>query len=499
MKEQATYLAYAGGWRAVRLMPERLAYATFDQIADQLWRGARALGPPARGQPRPRPGAGRPRRAARGLPGGHALLHALLVRRLPAPGLGRRPHRHLRDAPPRAAVRPGGLGSGCRGRAAAHGQLGPRRGLVLPAHLPGQHRRREARARGALHRVRRLPHLAGDDASTAWATRACTSSCGSTLESGGLVALLADRDLSAKGVDVEFFGETARFPAGPAALAVDTGASLVPVKLFWEGHNVAEILPEIEPPDGGGPRRADPRRRPRRSPTRWPPAIAEHPARLAHAPAALAGRPGPGAAGCPGRIRAGRLMRVGLVCPYAWDTPGGVAAHIHDLRLALMRLGHEAVILAPADDEDALPEYVTSGGKPISISSNGSVAKINFGPVATARARRWIKDSDLDILHVHEPAGPDAVDPVDLGRRRSDRGHVAREPGLVAAGAERDGADRAQRDGEDPRPDRGQRVRPALAGRVHRWRRGAHPQRGGLQRLRRRRDRCPVGPGGATP
>ena len=99
-------------------------------------------------------------------------------------------------------------------------------------------------------------------------------------------------------------------------------------------------------------------------------------------------------------------MRVGLVCPYAWDTPGGVAAHIDDLRLALMRLGHEAIILAPAEDEDALPDYVTSGGKPISISSNGSVAKINFGPVATARARRWVKESELDILHVHEPAGP---------------------------------------------------------------------------------------------
>ena len=99
-------------------------------------------------------------------------------------------------------------------------------------------------------------------------------------------------------------------------------------------------------------------------------------------------------------------MRVGLVCPYAWDTPGGVAAHIDDLRLALIRLGHEAVILAPAEDEDALPEYVTSGGKPISISSNGSLAKINFGPGAAARARRWVKESDLDILHVHEPAGP---------------------------------------------------------------------------------------------
>jgi phosphatidylinositol alpha-mannosyltransferase len=99
-------------------------------------------------------------------------------------------------------------------------------------------------------------------------------------------------------------------------------------------------------------------------------------------------------------------MRVGLVCPYAWDTPGGVAAHIHDLRMALIHLGHEAVILAPAEDEDSLPDFVTSGGKPVSISSNGSVAKVSFGPGPAARVRRWIKESDLDILHVHEPAGP---------------------------------------------------------------------------------------------
>ncbi|MCU0301567.1 MAG: glycosyltransferase family 4 protein [Candidatus Nanopelagicales bacterium] len=99
-------------------------------------------------------------------------------------------------------------------------------------------------------------------------------------------------------------------------------------------------------------------------------------------------------------------MRIGLVCPYAWDTPGGVAVHIDDLRRALLRLGHEAIVLAPADDEDALPDYVTSAGKPISVSSNGSVAKITFGPGPAARTRRWLKESDLDILHVHEPMSP---------------------------------------------------------------------------------------------
>ena len=38
LRERATYLAYAGGWRAVRWMPERAAYALFQQLADQQWR-----------------------------------------------------------------------------------------------------------------------------------------------------------------------------------------------------------------------------------------------------------------------------------------------------------------------------------------------------------------------------------------------------------------------------------------------------------------------------
>jgi KDO2-lipid IV(A) lauroyltransferase len=80
-----------------------------------------------------------------------------------------------------------------------------------------------------------------------------------TLQEGGFVPLLADRDLSAKGVPVTFFGELTRFPAGPAALAIDTGAALHPVSLHWEpdgpggrgGRNVGEILPEVVPPATG--------------------------------------------------------------------------------------------------------------------------------------------------------------------------------------------------------------------------------------------------------
>jgi KDO2-lipid IV(A) lauroyltransferase len=53
------------------------------------------------------------------------------------------------------------------------------------------------------------------------------------LRSGGLVCLVADRDLSASGVEVKYFGETARMPAGPALLAQQTGALLLPVTLWY--------------------------------------------------------------------------------------------------------------------------------------------------------------------------------------------------------------------------------------------------------------------------
>ena len=70
------------------------------------------------------------------------------------------------------------------------------------------------------------------------------------LEAGGTLCLLADRDLSARGVDVSFFGATARMPAGPATLALRTGAALVPVSLsFLDGGWQVEFHPEVEHTD----------------------------------------------------------------------------------------------------------------------------------------------------------------------------------------------------------------------------------------------------------
>jgi phosphatidylinositol alpha-mannosyltransferase len=101
-----------------------------------------------------------------------------------------------------------------------------------------------------------------------------------------------------------------------------------------------------------------------------------------------------------------RSLKIGIVCPYSWDTPGGVQNHIRDLAEFLIASGHDVSVLAPAIDESNLPEYVVNAGKPISIPYNGAVARVLFGPVAFARVRQWISQGDFDLLHLHEPAIP---------------------------------------------------------------------------------------------
>lgn len=98
--------------------------------------------------------------------------------------------------------------------------------------------------------------------------------------------------------------------------------------------------------------------------------------------------------------------RIGLVCPYGWDTPGGVQAHVADLAEYLISQGHYVSVLAPTLGDENLPDYLVSAGRPISIPYNGAVARILFGPIAYARVRQWITQGEFDILHLHEPAIP---------------------------------------------------------------------------------------------
>ncbi|MEU6252914.1 phosphatidylinositol mannoside acyltransferase [Streptomyces sp. NPDC047043] len=88
-----------------------------------------------------------------------------------------------------------------------------------------------------------LPHSGG----TAFGTLA------RRLRDGGLVCLVAERDLSSSGVEVKFFGETTRMPAGPALLAQQTGALLLPVTLWYDESPVMQgrVHPPVEVPETG--------------------------------------------------------------------------------------------------------------------------------------------------------------------------------------------------------------------------------------------------------
>jgi phosphatidylinositol alpha-mannosyltransferase len=99
-------------------------------------------------------------------------------------------------------------------------------------------------------------------------------------------------------------------------------------------------------------------------------------------------------------------MRIGIVSPYSFDTPGGVQNHVHDLAETLIGLGHHVDVLAPAVDEDGLPGYVTPAGRAVPVRYNGSVARLSFGPISAARVRRWLAAGHFDVLHVHEPITP---------------------------------------------------------------------------------------------
>jgi phosphatidylinositol alpha-mannosyltransferase len=99
-------------------------------------------------------------------------------------------------------------------------------------------------------------------------------------------------------------------------------------------------------------------------------------------------------------------MRIGIVCPYSIEVPGGVQRHVYDLAETLITFGHEVSVLAPADEDSDLPGYVVPAGRAVPVRYNGSVARLSFGPVSAARVRRWIVGNRFDVIHVHEPFTP---------------------------------------------------------------------------------------------
>jgi len=100
-------------------------------------------------------------------------------------------------------------------------------------------------------------------------------------------------------------------------------------------------------------------------------------------------------------------MRIGMVCPYSWDVPGGAQQHCRDLAEALISDGHHVSVIAPSDAEAEVEhDYLVSAGRAIPVPYNGSVARLSFGFSSANRVRRWLRTGNFDVLHLHEPAAP---------------------------------------------------------------------------------------------
>jgi len=100
-------------------------------------------------------------------------------------------------------------------------------------------------------------------------------------------------------------------------------------------------------------------------------------------------------------------IKIGIVCPYGWDIPGGVQIHIKELAEYFIAQGHEVSVIAPVADEDANYEpWLVSAGRPVPIPFNGSVARVLFGPIASSRVKQWLAQGEFDVIHLHEPGIP---------------------------------------------------------------------------------------------
>ena len=71
------------------------------------------------------------------------------------------------------------------------------------------------------------------------------------LRANRAVCLMAERDLTKSGVQVDLFGEPTRMPAGPARLAIETGAALLPAHVYYQGADcVIHLFPPLDTSSG---------------------------------------------------------------------------------------------------------------------------------------------------------------------------------------------------------------------------------------------------------
>lgn len=98
-------------------------------------------------------------------------------------------------------------------------------------------------------------------------------------------------------------------------------------------------------------------------------------------------------------------MRIALVCPYAWDDPGGVQTHVRELGERLLARGHAVVGLAPVRTRVEQP-WVLAIRRPVDLTYNRSNVPLDPRPWSARQVGRRLRAFGPDVVHLHEPFAP---------------------------------------------------------------------------------------------
>ncbi|HEV2635028.1 MAG TPA: phosphatidylinositol mannoside acyltransferase [Actinocrinis sp.] len=254
MTDEATYRLYATGWAVVKRLPERTAYRLFERIADRMWKKqgrsvlqleqnlARVLGPGATEQ--------QVREVSRQSLRNYLRYWCETFR------LENWDHeRRATDFHPQNTEYLKELVATGRGviLALPHMANWDSAGAWLTTFEPGFTTVAERlKPEKLFQRFLDFRESLGFEVLPLTGGSRTLLKLAKRLRAGGVVCLVADRDLTAGGVPVDFFGEAATFPSGSASLALSTGAALVPVTLWFEDKGqTACFHPEVVPPIEG--------------------------------------------------------------------------------------------------------------------------------------------------------------------------------------------------------------------------------------------------------